>query len=94
MDIFEVLQDTDTRIKVFSQTGECLLNIKEVDRKWTSNTYISRYDKKYVLTEFDVDGNRLLHVNISKEQAKEIITCLNLRKGYHSGYPGLTLWHS
>jgi len=94
MDIFEVLQDTDTRIEVFSRTGVSRLNIKEVDRKWTRNTYISRYDKKYVLTEFDLDGNRLFHVNISDTQAQEIIKRMNLREGYHSSYPALTLWHS
>lgn len=53
-------------------TGECTVNVKEVVRRWGKTWIISQWQEKYTLC------HRRLKVQISKQQAKEIIVELDL----------------
>ena len=87
------MQDTDIRIKVYARTGPCLLDVDQVVARWNQNTFITKYNGEYTLTEVDADGNRMLKVRIYTEQAKEIIERLNLRKELRPFF-NAGVWHS
>lgn len=56
----------------FNLTGECTVNVKEAVRRWGKTWIISQWQDKYTLC------HRRLKVQISKQQAKEIIVELDL----------------
>lgn len=72
---------TDTRIKEYKTTGELELIIDEVVKKWNKNTRIYQWHNQYRLVEFLRKNSSItkLKINISEEQAKELIEKLNLK---------------
>lgn len=85
---------TDTRIKEDKTTGELKLIIDEVIKKWNKNTRIYQWHNQYRLVEFLRKNSRItkLKVNISKEQAKELIEKLNLKCIKDSLFNNAYIW--
>lgn len=63
----------------FVEIGECRLELKEVEKKWTLLHRIVKHQEKYQLLEYTPKGKLKLKVNIQKEDANFLASKLNLR---------------
>lgn len=62
----------------FQQTGNCVVDIKKVVKAWNNKFSISQFDDKYTLVKQSTKST-CAKVQISRKQAEEIISNLNLR---------------
>lgn len=61
----------------FQQIGVCEVDVDKVVKAWTDKFMISQYHDDYTLVKFSRGANKV-QVKISKKQAEEIISKLNL----------------
>lgn len=68
-------------IKEFNETGACVVDVKKVVKAWTNFYTIIQYGDKYTLVNYRKNGKGSynLKVQISSEQAQELITALDLK---------------
>jgi hypothetical protein len=65
-------------VKKFNETGICEVDVKKLVKAWTPKFVIAKYSEKYTLIKYGRGQSRSLKVEISKEQATEIIDAAKL----------------
>jgi len=68
-------------ITEFNQTGACEINLELVKQQWNNQFTILVYDEKFTLVKYrkNSKGSVNLKVEISKEQALELVDALQLK---------------
>ncbi len=85
----------DELIKVFNETGNCEVDVAKVAAAWNDKFSISQYNDKYRLIEqIELFKESAYKINISKEQALEIIDKAKLLQIRSTFFRNTSTWRS
>jgi hypothetical protein len=65
-------------ISEYNETGVCIIDVNNVCNKWSDKFAILQFQDDYTFVIFGAKGIYKIKVKISQEQAKEIISCMQL----------------